>query len=83
MLKQVSYSSTAQIVSEFTRDYEKLLDALKSLKNGDSACLEEGLNKISDLEIFRSTLVTLLLRSKKCLMIIISKCLMMMTLILL
>ena len=43
---------------------------------------ERFLNKISALEIFRSTQVTSLLRSKKCSMIIISKCLMMMTRIL-
>lgn len=50
-LALVAYSSTAQVVSEFTRDYSKLIESLKQLRTGDASCLEEGLNKVSDLVI--------------------------------
>ena len=47
----VAFSSTAQIVSDFTRDYEQIFASLKSLQIGDCACLDVGLNAVSDLVI--------------------------------
>jgi hypothetical protein len=48
---KVAYSSIAEVICEFTRDYSKILDSLASLKIGDYAHLEEGLNKVSSLVI--------------------------------
>ncbi len=50
-LALVAYSSTAQILSDFTTDYAKISDSVANLVPGDIACLEEGLNKVSDLVI--------------------------------
>jgi len=50
-LALVAYSSTAQVLSQFTRDYEKIKESLTCLPVGDTACLEEGCNKVSDLVI--------------------------------
>lgn len=47
----IAYSSTAEIVSKFTREYTKIFDSLDKLKIGDCACIEEGLNKVSDIVV--------------------------------
>ncbi len=43
------FSSSAEVLCEFTRNYTKINELLNNLKPGDSSCLEEGLNKVSDL----------------------------------
>lgn len=50
-LIKIAYSSTAEIVSKFTREYSEIINSLENLKIGDCACLEEGLNKVSDIVI--------------------------------
>lgn len=64
MIKKVAFSSTAETVCEFTTEYARVLDALNALKPGDSAHLEEALNKVNDLVIDETggfTLVHILL----------------------
>jgi hypothetical protein len=48
---KVAYSSTAEVLCEFTKDHARLLDSLSTLKIGSSSCIEEGLNKVSELVI--------------------------------
>ena len=50
-LAVVSYSATVTVISEFTTNYNKILTSLEALRPGTSACLEQGLNKVSDLVI--------------------------------
>ena len=47
----VAYSSTAQVVSEFTRDQAKFLEQLDAVKIGDVGYLDVGLNAVNDLVI--------------------------------
>lgn len=47
----VAYSSTAQVVSEFTRDQAKFFEQLDTLKIGDVGYLDVGLNAVNDLVI--------------------------------
>lgn len=47
----MTFSSTAQVVTDFTREHDKITKALESIRIGDCARLEEGLNKVSDLVI--------------------------------
>lgn len=48
---QVTFSSTAQVVCESTRDYTKLIESLENLKVGNSCLIDEGLNKVSELAV--------------------------------
>lgn len=48
---QVSVSSSAQLLTEFTRDFTKAKEALKLAKPGDCFNLESGLSKISEMVI--------------------------------
>jgi hypothetical protein len=47
----VAYSSTAQVVSEFTRDQAKFFEQLDAVKIGDVGYLDVGLNAVNDLVI--------------------------------
>jgi hypothetical protein len=47
----VAYSSTSQVVCEFTRDQAKFCESLDGVKIGDVGYLDVGLNAVSDLVI--------------------------------
>ena len=47
----VAYSSTAHVVSEFTRDQAKFFEQLDAVKIGDVGYLDVGLNAVNDLVI--------------------------------
>ena len=59
MINKMTYSSTAELVCEFTTDYSKLIDSLEKIKIGDAAHIEEGLNKASSLIIDETAAFTL------------------------
>ncbi len=48
---KISFSSTAQILCEFTRDYDKLLKSFNDLQIGDYSSIDEALNLASNLVI--------------------------------
>ena len=48
---KVAFSSSAQIVTRFTRDYDKILNGLKNLPIGDLSCIEVGLDAVSDIVV--------------------------------
>lgn len=48
---KIAFSSSAQLLVNFTRDHKKLLESLNTLQAGDSSCIEEALNKANDVVI--------------------------------